>query len=107
MLYDQASRKSFEVPKASLEGKSPTCIAFLFRGGVHAPGGLPAVDALMTSPLLAVGCSDGFVRLVHLATLRVRVRGGLGGGGLGVESCLLKCGGSCGGSCEYPCFCSC
>jgi hypothetical protein len=72
LLHDMNTRKPFEVPRASLDNKTPTCVAFLFRGGPHAPGGQPGPAALMTSPVLAVGCSDGAVRLLHLATLRVR-----------------------------------
>jgi hypothetical protein len=47
-------------------------VAYLLWGGPHAPGGRPEPGQLMTSPVLAIGCSDGHVRLVHLATLRVR-----------------------------------
>jgi hypothetical protein len=71
LLYDLATRRTFEITKAQLESKGPTCIAFLFRGGQYAPGGRPPPDSLMRSPVLAIGCADGFVRLVHLATLRV------------------------------------
>jgi hypothetical protein len=71
VLFDLLSKKPFEVGKATLDGKSPTCVAFLFRGGPHAPGGPTGVDGMMASPILAVGCSDGAVRLVHLATLRL------------------------------------
>ena len=72
LLYDLASKKPFEVTKAALDGKSPTCVAFLFRGGPGGPvSGGSGVDGMMASPLLAVGCVDGVVRLVHLATLRV------------------------------------
>jgi hypothetical protein len=74
VLYDLLSKKPFEVTKAQLDGRSPTSVAFLFRGGPHAPGGSGAADpagSMMASPVLAVGCSDGVVRLVHLATLRV------------------------------------
>ncbi|GBF88621.1 hypothetical protein Rsub_01336 [Raphidocelis subcapitata] len=72
LLYDLASKKPFEVTKATLDGKSPTCVAFLFRGGPGGPvSGGAGVDGMMASPLLAVGCADGVVRLVHLATLRV------------------------------------
>jgi hypothetical protein len=74
VLYDLLSKKPFEVTKAQLEGRTPTSIAFLFRGGPHAPGrggGAAPADGMMPSPILAVGCSDGVVRLVHLATLRV------------------------------------
>jgi hypothetical protein len=71
VLFDLLSKKPFEVTKASLDGKSPTCVGFLFRGGDHVPGGPTGVDGMMASPVLAIGCSDGVVRLVHLATLRV------------------------------------
>lgn len=72
LLHDLNTRKPYEVPRAALDGKSPTCVSFLFRGGKHAPGGQPDANSLMTSPVLAIGCSDGAVRLLHLATLRVR-----------------------------------
>ena len=70
VLYDLLSKKPFEVTRAQLDGRAPTCVAFLFRGGPGAPGGAPPLDGVMASPVLAVGCSDGAVRLVHLATLR-------------------------------------
>jgi hypothetical protein len=41
----------------------------------------------MTSPVLAIGCADGMVRLVHLATLRVVGR--LAGNPKGAISCLM------------------
>jgi hypothetical protein len=72
LLHDLNTRKPYEVPRAALDGKAPTCVCFLFRGGKHAPGGQPDANNLMTSPVLAIGCSDGMVRLLHLATLRVR-----------------------------------
>lgn len=71
LLYDLNTRKPYEVSRAVLDGKAPSCVCFLFRGGRFAPGGQPEPDALMTSPVLAVGCADGVVRLLHLATLRV------------------------------------
>jgi hypothetical protein len=73
LLYDLNTRKPYEVPRAVLDGKAPSCVAILFRGGRFSPGGQPDPDNLMTSPVLAVGCADGVVRLLHLATLRVRV----------------------------------
>jgi hypothetical protein len=72
LLHDLNTRKPYEVPRAVLDGKAPTCACFLFRGGKHTPGGQPDANNLMTSPVLAIGCSDGVVRLLHLATLRVR-----------------------------------
>eukprot|EP00882_Tetradesmus_deserticola_P013491 GHRQ01014323.1.p1 GENE.GHRQ01014323.1~~GHRQ01014323.1.p1 ORF type:complete len:313 (+),score=121.23 GHRQ01014323.1:1162-2100(+) len=71
LLHDSNTRKPYEVPRATLDGKAPTCACFLFRGGKHTPGGRPDADNLMASPVLAIGCSDGVVRLLHLATLRV------------------------------------
>lgn len=71
LLFDMNTRKPYEVPRALLDNKAPTCVSFLFRGGPHAPGGQPDAASLMTSPVLAVGCADGAVRLLHLATLRV------------------------------------
>jgi len=71
LLYDLNTRKPYEVPRAMLDGKAPSCVSFLFRGGRFAPGGQPDANSLMTSPVLAVGCADGVVRLMHLATLRV------------------------------------
>lgn len=71
LLYDLNTRKPFEVTRAAFDGRAPSCVAFLFRGGRHAPGGEPDSDRLMMSPVLAVGCADGAVRLLHLATLRV------------------------------------
>lgn len=71
LLYDLNTRKPYEVSRAVLDGKAPSCVTFLFRGGRFSPGGQPDPDNLMTSPVLAVGCSDGVVRLLHLATLRV------------------------------------
>lgn len=72
LLYDLNTRKPYEVQRAVLDNKAPSCVAFLFRGGRFSPGGQPDPGNLMTSPVLAVGCSDGVVRLLHLATLRVR-----------------------------------
>lgn len=72
LLYDLNTRKPYEVSRAVLDGKAPNCVAFLFRGGRFSPGGQPDPGNLMTSPVLAVGCADGVVRLLHLATLRVR-----------------------------------
>lgn len=31
VLHDISSRKSFEVPRAALDGKAPTCVAVLCR----------------------------------------------------------------------------
>lgn len=87
LLHDLNTRKPYEVPRAALDGKSPTCVSFLFRGGKHAPGGQPDANSLMTSPVLAIGCSDGAVRLLHLATLRVI--GKLVGNHKAAISCLL------------------
>jgi hypothetical protein len=75
LLYDLNTRKPYEVSRAVLDGKAPNCVSFLFRGGRFSPGGQPDPSNLMTSPVLAVGCADGVVRLLHLATLRVRDRG--------------------------------
>lgn len=75
LLYDLNARKPYEVPRTLLDNKTPTCVTFLFRGGQYAPGGQPDADNLMTSPVLAIGCSDGAVRLLHLATLRVSMTG--------------------------------
>jgi hypothetical protein len=71
MLYDLNARKPYELLRTQLDNKAPTCMTFLFRGGHNAPGGAPDASNLMTSPVLAIGCSDGVVRLLHLATLRV------------------------------------
>jgi len=73
VLYDLLSKKPFEVTKAQLDGRTPTCVGFLFRGSKQgaAGGGSGGPAGMMSSPLLAIGCSDGVVRLVHLATLRV------------------------------------
>lgn len=81
LLYDLNTRKPYEVSRAVLDGKAPSCVSFLFRGGRFAPGGQPDPNSLMTSPVLAVGCADGVVRLMHLATLRVsgRTQGAAGG----------------------------
>ncbi|MEW5306192.1 MAG: hypothetical protein WDW36_008676 [Sanguina aurantia] len=68
LLHDLASQRNTEVSKAVLEGKSPTCVAFLFLGGVTAPG---RSSLLMASPLLALGCVDGGVRLVRLSNLQL------------------------------------
>eukprot|EP00879_Flechtneria_rotunda_P011556 GHRR01012070.1.p1 GENE.GHRR01012070.1~~GHRR01012070.1.p1 ORF type:complete len:387 (+),score=140.43 GHRR01012070.1:185-1345(+) len=87
LLNDLNTRKSFEVQRAVLDNKSPTCVTFLFRGGHNAPGGQPDADNLMTSPVLAIGCSDGSVRLLHLATLRVI--GKLVGSHKATITCLL------------------
>ncbi|KAF6235943.1 hypothetical protein COO60DRAFT_484505 [Scenedesmus sp. NREL 46B-D3] len=87
LLHDLNTRKPYEVPRAALDGKAPTCVCFLFRGGKHTPGGQPDASNLMTSPVLAIGCSDGVVRLLHLATLRVI--GKLVGNHKASISCLL------------------
>jgi hypothetical protein len=87
LLYDLNTRKPYEVQRAVLDNKAPSCVAFLFRGGRFSPGGQPDPDNLMTSPVLAVGCSDGVVRLLHLATLRVREGSLLGGRAKG-EGCV-------------------
>lgn len=71
LLYDLNTRKPYEIARTVLDNKTPTCVCFLFKGGQYAPGGQPDADNLMTSPVLAIGCSDGVVRLLHLATLRV------------------------------------
>lgn len=86
LLYDLNTRKPYEVSRAVLDGKAPNCVAFLFRGGRFSPGGQPDPGNLMTSPVLAVGCADGVVRLLHLATLRVR------GGQRGLERQQWACG---------------
>jgi hypothetical protein len=85
LLYDLNTRKPYEVPRVVLDGKAPSCVAFLFRGGRFSPGGQPDPDNLMTSPVLAVGCSDGVVRLLHLATLRVCAPGA----GVGVKGGII------------------
>jgi hypothetical protein len=89
LLYDLNTRKPYEVSRAVLDGKAPSCVAFLFRGGRFSPGGQPEPSALMTSPVLAVGCADGVVRLLHLATLRVSSGHSRGGGGVGSEVCVV------------------
>ena len=71
VLYDLLSKKPFEVTRAALDGRSPTCVAFLFRGGPGGPGGAPPADGMMASPVLAVGLQRRRrARLIHLATLR-------------------------------------
>lgn len=73
LLYDLNTRKPYEVLRGQLDNKAPTSVSFLFRGGPASPGGKPDAANLMASPVLAIGCADGAVRLLHLATLRVRV----------------------------------
>lgn len=63
VLVDLASRICRELPRQALDNKAPTCCALL--------GMSPRTNALTASPLLAVGCNDGVVRLVHLQSLKV------------------------------------
>jgi hypothetical protein len=58
------------------EGKSPSCVAFLFRPGAGPPaaGSVAPGGQLLESPLLAVGCSDGVTRVLSLFPFRVRPR---------------------------------
>jgi hypothetical protein len=81
------TRRSSEVTRAQLDKAAPTSVAFLLRGGQFAPGGPPAPGGLMASPVLAIGCSDGVVRLLQLSTMRVVCK--LLGGHKGGVSCVL------------------
>jgi hypothetical protein len=76
VLQDIITKKVQELPKALFDGKSPTCLEFLFRGGQYAPGPSNPLNNLLASPVLAFGCSDGGVRLVSLDDLRVCGRAG-------------------------------
>lgn len=73
VLQDIITKKTRELPKAVLEGKSPTTLEFLFRGGTYAPVPSNRASNLMQTPVLAFGCSDGAVRMVVLDGLRVRL----------------------------------
>ena len=48
LIYDLLSRRMQEVPKGSLDLKSPTCVGFLFQGGQALPGQQPL--ATLPSP---------------------------------------------------------
>ncbi|KAG2499410.1 hypothetical protein HYH03_002984 [Edaphochlamys debaryana] len=99
LVVDLVSRRVLELGRGVFEGKAPTCLAFLFRAGVHAgagsqggagqhgPGGagvggaggslLPASRTggwLLESPVVAVGCADGIVRCVQLFPVKPVVR---------------------------------
>jgi hypothetical protein len=67
ILWDLTAKSCRELPKAAFDGKSPTCCAFLFLSGQVVPPGVP--PQVMASPVLAVGASDGVVRLFQLSTL--------------------------------------
>jgi len=71
LLYDLLSRKVSELPKVSLEGKSATCVSFLFLGGQALPS---KGSWVMQTPVLAFGCSDGIVRLIELGSNRLVMR---------------------------------
>ena len=67
LLYDLMSRRMQELPRSSLDLKTPTCVGFLFQGGQALPGALgPSHPGVMRRPVMAFGCSDGIVRLVLL-----------------------------------------
>uniref|UniRef100_A0A7S0RG02 Uncharacterized protein n=1 Tax=Chlamydomonas leiostraca TaxID=1034604 RepID=A0A7S0RG02_9CHLO len=67
LLVDLVSRAVRELPRALLEGRAPTCVAFLLMGG---QSGGDRDTHVLSSPVLALGCNDGVVRLVALSTLR-------------------------------------
>eukprot|EP00798_Chlamydomonas_sp_ICE-L_P023774 gene23774-9333_t len=67
MVYDLLTRHVNEIGKITLEGKTPTCVSFLFMPG-QAFGSRGT--GVMPSPVLAIGCSDGIVRLVQLGSLK-------------------------------------
>lgn len=62
VLHEMLSHNSREISKVALEGKSPTTVATLT--GPHG-------SSLRYEPILALGCSDGAIRLVSFSTLRV------------------------------------
>ncbi|KAG2453326.1 hypothetical protein HYH02_001550 [Chlamydomonas schloesseri] len=100
LVVDLASRRLIELGKGVFEGRSPTCLAFLFKAGLHTGGSLggaaPSVSSqvsaaalaaagarggsgrgggwLLDSPVLAVGCSDGIVRCLQIFPVKPVVR---------------------------------
>ncbi|GMH44514.1 hypothetical protein BSKO_12466 [Bryopsis sp. KO-2023] len=60
VLHDMISHASKEISKLALEGKNPAVVTTLV-----APGSLSG------DPILAVGCSDGGIRLLSLTSLTV------------------------------------
>ncbi|KAF5842016.1 hypothetical protein DUNSADRAFT_9897 [Dunaliella salina] len=67
LLYELGSKHVREVPKVSLDGKSAVCCAFLLLGGKASRS---QDSPLLPSPVLALGCTDGIVRMLSLATLK-------------------------------------
>eukprot|EP00200_Dunaliella_tertiolecta_P012552 CAMPEP_0202375576 /NCGR_PEP_ID=MMETSP1127-20130417/6232_1 /ASSEMBLY_ACC=CAM_ASM_000462 /TAXON_ID=3047 /ORGANISM="Dunaliella tertiolecta, Strain CCMP1320" /LENGTH=1080 /DNA_ID=CAMNT_0048973105 /DNA_START=121 /DNA_END=3360 /DNA_ORIENTATION=- len=67
LLYELGSKHVREVPKAVLEGKSAQCCAFLLLGGKASSS---QDSPLLPCPVLALGCTDGIVRMFSLSTLK-------------------------------------
>ncbi|KAG2438819.1 hypothetical protein HXX76_005360 [Chlamydomonas incerta] len=101
LVVDLASRRVIELGRGVFEGRSPTCVAFLFKAGLHTGGSLggagPSVSSqvsaaallaaaggsagsgrgggwLLDSPVLAVGCADGIVRCLQIFPVKPVVR---------------------------------
>ncbi|KAJ9527782.1 hypothetical protein QJQ45_000340 [Haematococcus lacustris] len=64
LVWDLVSGRVREVPRPALDGKAPTCLAVLLLGGQSSS------SPVLPHPLLAVGCSDGVVRVLGLSSLR-------------------------------------
>jgi hypothetical protein len=73
IVLDLQSSGCKELTKAQLDGKSPCDVSMLYMGGpryrVHGQN----ERQMMPLPLMAVGLSDGSIRLVALATMQVRL----------------------------------
>ncbi len=68
-LMDVLTKRVQELPRAALDGKPPSAIAFLFP---QARAAAMMSAASSVAPVLAVACADGGVRLVQYGTLKAR-----------------------------------
>ena len=65
LFHELISHRSHELTKITLDSKNPTCIAIL-SGTAPASSG-----SSMDDTFLAIGCSDGTIRLISFTTFKV------------------------------------
>eukprot|EP00210_Caulerpa_lentillifera_P003705 g3538.t1 len=65
LFYDLASHNSRELSKTALDSKNPVCVSIL-------PNNPKSED--LDDVLIAIGCTDGTIRLVYFSTLKTVVK---------------------------------
>ncbi|GAX81639.1 hypothetical protein CEUSTIGMA_g9067.t1 [Chlamydomonas eustigma] len=73
VVLDLLTKKVEEVAKSALEGKSATCASFLFLGGQALPGAANGTT-VMRRPAVAVGLSDGTVKILQHSSWQLIMR---------------------------------